>query len=158
LRQLGSSTVIEALAAWGEHEAKGRLNGKLSPAPGRTQDFADLTLRYRAPFVAHLVSHYPTGAVLVELELADAERIFLADGRHLSSWLSGASLESTAYFASLRDAEVPPAGPLVASVHSSGSGPYVLYDGWHRAAAWLDRCKSGKVSNIAAHLIVCGRF
>jgi hypothetical protein len=158
LNQTGASTLVEALAAWGEHEANGRLRGQVQIASNDRAAFADLTLRYRAPFVTHLLSHYPTDAVMIDFEPRDADAIFLADGRKLSDWSTGASQESLAHYKTLCESASPPLGPLVAAIHASGQGPFVRYDGWHRAAAWRQRCSSGRGSNISAHLILCARF
>jgi hypothetical protein len=157
VQQLGQSTVADAFATWGEHEANGRLRGQVQIASGDRLAFADLALRYRAPFVAHLMSHHPTGALMVELEPTDADAIFLADGRRLAEWENRASTDSLAHFQNLCEATLPPAGPLVAAAHVSGQGPFVLYDGWHRAAAWRYRCLTGRSANISAHLILCAK-
>ena len=158
MQQRGPSTVVEALAAWGEHEANGRLRGQVQIAPNDRAGFADLTLRYRSPMLTHLLSHYPTSAVMVELEPSDSDAIFLADGRRLADWSSSASGDSLAHYKSLCESALAPSGPLIAAIHASGQGPLVLYDGWHRAAAWHHRCKSNRPSNISAHVILYARF
>jgi hypothetical protein len=115
---------------------------------------ADLALRYRAPLIAHILSHHPVGAVMVELEPDDANVCVLADGRTLDQWIVQASGADLAHFEKLRDDAAPPQGPLVAAIRESGPTPIILYDGWHRSAAWFERCRTGRHSNISAHLLL----
>ena len=154
MHTLRPSTVVEALACWGEHEAAGRLRGQVTLAPGDSMAAADLALRYRAPLISHILSHHPRGAVLVELEPNDLDVCFLADGRTFEQWIAQASGEDLSHFEKLRDATVPPVGPLVAAIHESGPTPIVVYDGWHRGSAWFERCRSGRPSSISAHVFL----
>ena len=54
-----------------------------------------------------------------------------------------------------------PKGPLVASAKYEQApntiGPLILWDGWHRAAAWHERCKIGKSSCITCYLILTAK-
>ena len=155
MRELGSSRVIDALADWGAHEASGRLRNLVQPLPaGDVAEAADLTLRYRAPFVAHILSHYPAGAIMVDLEPQDADRLVLADGRSLEQWIAQATGDSLAHFEQLRDAAGSPQGPVVAAVLQPGPSPIVVFDGWHRGAAWFERCRTRRPSNLSAHLLI----
>jgi len=155
MRELGSSRVIDALADWGTHEAAGRWRGREAPLPaGDVAAAADFALRNRAPFVALILSHEPRGVVTVELEPQDADLLVLADGRNLEQWIAQADADSRAHFEQLRDAETPPQGPLVLAVLAPGPSPLVVFDGWHRSAAWFERCRGGRPSNLSAHLLI----
>ena len=118
---------------------------------------ADLALRFRAPFIAHLLSHHPSGAQRVELEPEDVPSVILADGNTLDSWIANVEGESLKYYRDLCSATSAPEGPLITAMHVSGQGPIRIYDGWHRIAAWYTRNRSGTSSNISAHLILLTR-
>ena len=121
MRTLGPSRLIDALADWGAHEASGRLRGQVQPPPaGDVAVAADLALRYRAPFIAHILSHHLADAIRADLEPQDANHLVLADGRSLEQWIANATADALAHFERLRDAAGSPQGPVVAAVFQPG--------------------------------------
>lgn len=158
MKQIGKSSLLDALSIWGAHEAAGRLKDRVEIDTNDKFKCADLALRYRAPLVAHILSHNPAGAIIANLDYNDAQNILLADGKKIEQWIENVDGNSKEHFEKLCKAFEPPAGPLVGAVHQSGNGPIVLYDGWHRAAAWFERCRNGNLSPIDAQLIIFTKF
>lgn len=150
------------LATWGAHEASGRLRGQVQCDSSDKLACIDLALRYRAPYVSRLLAREPMKALLVEFESNDVATIILADGRSIETWIQGTTTsdgDTYAHFHRMVDDQVPPQGHLVGAAElvdltAHQLGTVVLYDGWHRAAAWIERCKQGKPSTITAFLVV----
>jgi hypothetical protein len=155
------STLTEALAVWGEHEARGRLKGKVQIDLNNRFACADLALRYRAPFVRRILEREPMATFDAVIDASDVPSILLADGKTVDSWIQVNSLskgDSWTYFRQMVDADDPPLGPIfctatISRSQSTYDGPLFVYDGWHRISAWAERVKIGKRSTITAFLV-----
>lgn len=153
------ATLVEALTAWGQHEATGRMRAHLGDRlRNEESEYLDFILQYRAPLLSRLFSSLPVGCARVVFEAHDQPLFFLADsGSSLSQWSDRASPEEMAHFESLCRQPQPMAGSLIVATHVSGKGPMALYDGTHRAAAWRQRCREGKAETMAAFLVLYQR-
>lgn len=162
MKQISQSTLIEALAVWGEHEATGRLKGTVQIDLNSKFACADLALRYRAPLIRHILEREPIATFTVEIDASDVPSIMLADGRTVDSWIqlnSASKGSSWTYFRQLVDADDPPPGQIFCTAtfdqsQSTYTGPLVVYDGWHRISAWAERVRLGRLSTIAAFLVL----
>jgi hypothetical protein len=162
LHIISETMLVEALAIWGAHEASGRLRGQVQCDTTDKLACIDLALRYRAPYVLRILAREPLSTVLVEIEPRDIASMILADGRSIEAWIESVTTsggDTYAYFRSLVDDSAPPAGQLIGAAElvnptANQLSAVVLYDGWHRAAAWAERSKIGQPSNITAFLIV----
>jgi hypothetical protein len=167
----GSRRLVEVLTEWGLHEAEGRLRGKL-PAPlvspvatGPARDAAgvELALRYRSPLVGRILQAGPLAVLSVEFDPDDRAGLFIADGRPLPQWADAISKEETAdgkYVLDLAGGSDPVTHQLVCAVHAPGAdlnnikAPIVIYDGWHRGAAWWLQMEAGRRHMMSGDLIL----
>lgn len=159
---VSETKLVEALAAWGAHEASGRLQGKVKCEITDKLNCINLALHYRAPYVARLLAREPLSTLLVEFEPSDIASVVLANGRTIHAWIQATTTSESdahAYFCRLVECATPPEGQLIVAAElidpvKHHLGAFMLYDGWHRAAAWVERNKQGKASNMAAFLVV----
>src|SRR5262245_27477245 len=119
MRILRQSTIADALAGWGAHEAEGRLRGQHSAIKPDKLSALNVVLHFRAPFVARVLMREPITTFEVELEPGDAEAVVLADARNLASWIETTRArggDSLTYFESVVGSVDPPMGPFFAAV------------------------------------------
>lgn len=170
MKQLHPTTLADALAQWGRHEAEGRHKDRLQPPPATAVDCLNVLLHTRPNMVAHLLKREPLQTLLVELEAVDAPALHLSNGQSLDDWIAHVQTltdpSSFNHIRSLVQSEMSPAGPvlLVGSMVNepeeathSHIGALVLYDGWHRTAAWLLRGRAKRHSPLLAHLVIARR-
>lgn len=167
MKQLHASTLADALLQWGRHEAEGRLKGQLTALPTTQVDCLNVLLHTRPNMVAHLLKREPLQTLLVELEPGDEASWRLSNGQSVDDWMAHIQTQtdpaSWAHVQALVQAEHAPVGPvlLVAcmlegqdSTQQTLISSLVLYDGWHRTAAWLLRCRDQRPSKLQAHLVI----
>jgi len=166
MRHLHSTTLADVLVAWGRHEALGRFKHQLQSEPATPLECMNLLFHARPRMVAHLLQHKPTASLVVELEPGDESVLRLTNGSTLDEWLSRAADRWLTNVETLVRADEPPAGPVlvvgVLSDAESAAGSVrmnslILYDGWHRTAAWLLRCRQRRPSRLLANLVVAPR-
>ena len=157
-------TLTRALAGWGAHEAQGRLAGKTRVDTANPLACAELALQSRSPYVGRILLRDPLAVLEVEMSAADLGNLVLADGRSLASWAADTSREngeSAAHIRRLIDdsASSANAGHLLCAATVVAESPAlrindaVLYDGWHRAAAFLERARLGRAHSIRGYLV-----
>lgn len=165
------TTLAQALAHWGAHEGQGRLHAQLKGRHLETPlDWVDLVMHTRAQMVAHILNRLPRLCIEVQLEPADASLLGLSSGRNVEEWLQGLreeqQVESLQHIEQLAHDGLPPnnrvllVSPMLeepATDTSLSLGPLTVYDGWHRVAAWKQRCESGQPGTLGAHLVVTTR-
>lgn len=160
MEHLTQANLVEVLAEWGAHEAKGRNQSEVQFDLNDKFACADYALRFRAPLISAILKLEPIGTALYELNENESNAVVLFDRRNIDQWIQDAQNSNGKeweHFQTMVDAETPPKGPLIASAkHEQSSntiGPLILWDGWHRAAAWYERCRIGKPSCISCYLI-----
>lgn len=157
-------TLTKALAGWGAHEAQGRLAGKIHVDTANAMACAELALQSRSPYVGRIVLRDPLAVLEVELAAADIGNLVLADGRSIASWKADVTREhgeSAAHIRRLIDDPTGSAngGHLLCAATVVSDAPTlrindaVLYDGWHRAAAFLERARLGRAHSIRGYLV-----
>lgn len=164
MRPLFQSDLIEALTSWGRHEAKGQMKGQANFDLTNNQLCADFALRHRAPLVSAILSLEPIQTAVVEFAAAESEALFLFDGRSIDAWLKAADAAKDKGWKHVQEMVSgisPLEGPLiVTATHQAAPapiGPIVLWDGWHRAAAWRQLLLCGKPSPMSAYLILTAK-
>lgn len=155
------SDLMEALSAWGEHEATGRRRADASFDLRNPALCADFALRFRAPLVASLLQRLPTQTLRVEFDPEESDAMRLCDGRTLDAWANTAQADDQAdwqHVQAMVSGTHPLAGPIIVSAQYQPPphpiGPIVLWDGWHRAAAWRQRFRQGIRTPLSAFLVV----
>ena len=125
---------------------------------------ADFALRFRAPLVSSILALEPIQTAVVEFDAAESEAILLFDGRNIDAWLSAADAPKDRGWKHVQDmvhGVSPLEGPLVVTATHRAApdriGPIILWDGWHRAAAWRQLYQSGKPSTMSAYLILTAK-
>lgn len=157
-------TLTKALAGWGAHEAHGRLAGRTQVDTANPLACAELALQSRSPYVGRILLRDPLAVLEVELTVADIGNLVLADGRSLASWKADVTRdngESAAHIQRLIDDSTGSAngGHLLCAATVVSDAPTlrinhaVLYDGWHRAAAFLERARRGRAHGIRGYLV-----
>lgn len=140
---------------------KDKVNFDLS----NNQLCADFALRHRAPLVSAILGLVPMQTAVVEFEAEESEALFLFDGRNIDAWLEAADAvkdNGWKHVQNMVSGVSPLEGPLVvtATCQVTPDGPIgriILWDGWHRAAAWRRLFLSGKSSSMTAYLILTAK-
>jgi hypothetical protein len=149
------------LVQWGAHEAPGRGQA-LDVDASNPVDCMGFILWHRARFIGRLLQRQPIDVVVVEFDPEESRSFFLLDGRTPETWIADVEKSGGAELQTYRDLvqqASPPDGRLVAAARLEDAatgrlGPAVLYDGWHRAAAWCTRVSQGRPSPMQSYLIV----
>jgi len=93
----------------------------------------------------------PRGVFRAEFGLDDVDKLLLHSGVALSDYPSNEHVQ--------RLVQTPDLRPIVWTVQVEKDepdqlvGPFVIYDGWHRAAAWLIRARRGRPDRLTAEVI-----
>lgn len=158
-------TLTNALASWGKHEAEGRLAGKVLVDPTNPMAHTELILLSRSPYIARILLREPQTVFEVELDAGDIGNLVLADGRSVESWQADTAQEngeSAAHVQRLINDPQDGAGKghlLCAATLVADNPPHqlsdiVLYDGWHRAAAFVERARLARAKSISGYLVI----
>jgi hypothetical protein len=164
---LGPKLLVDVLIEWGLHEAEGRARSSLpkesmppDEEPDRSRLGLEAVLRTRAPVIGRILMATPQSVLEVEILPEEAEEIYLFDGTSLPQWTAAKIAEdspSAEYVRGLARSDQEIAGRLVATLQMPAQeqrGPAVLYDGWHRAAAWFSQIQRGRQYPVRANLII----
>lgn len=157
--------LTNALASWGEHEAKGRLAGKVRVDTANPMACVEFALLIRSPYVGRILLRDPQAVFEVELDAADIGNLVLSDGRSVEAWQADTAKEngeSAAHVQRLIQEPVDGAskGHLICAATLVQGDPaqqlsdIVLYDGWHRAAAFLERVRLARAKSIHGYLVL----
>ena len=100
--------------------------------------------------------------MLVEFEINDIVSLVLADGRTIDKWIEDANAsggEALEYFNKLVKENTLNNGYLFCASKLTNNDPLqlsilVLYDGWHRTAAWVARNRQGDSTTIKSYLVI----
>jgi len=171
VKVLGPRRLVEVLTDWGLHEANGRLRGSLPaelvpPEEGveRAVRGLEIALRTRAPLIARILASTPLRVLRVEIAPDDIPLLAIFDGRPLQDWANAILADKTAsgdHARQLAKADTQVSGPFVCAAalgldDTPGSlrEPVVIYDGWHRAAAWVSHCRRRAPYPVTADVII----
>jgi len=109
----------------------------------------------------------PQAVFEVELNAVDIKNLVLADGRSVESWSADVAQEGAESAAHVRRLIHAPKGTanrghllcaatLVSDNPSLQLSDVVLYDGWHRAAAFMEKVRLARAKSIHGYLVITG--
>jgi len=122
-----------------------------------------LALSLRSMFIARIIASEPVITLRGLVSASGIQSLQLADGRTVSEWMASASQsgsEGWRFVEAMVSAPTAPVGALIAAAQliteepDVVTGPKYLYDGWHRAAAWLERSRQGLDEDAPIYLIL----
>ncbi len=154
---------MDALGEWGMHNTAWRAGREIRDI----LEGAEFALTYYSPLVARILVAGPLSCLRTEISAEDLPHLLIADGRPATEWTTAVQQDASRSGADVRAlaaASQPVTGPLVCTcVGETVDGglrlrpPFVIFDGWHRGAAWILHGQSGKVYPISANVIVTER-
>lgn len=158
-------TLTSALASWGAHEAEGRLAGKIQVDTVNPMACTEVALLSRSPYIARILLREPQAVFEVELNAVDIRSLVLANGRSIESWRTDIDLENGESIAHVQrliyDQEDSAnrgyllcAATLVSDTPTLQLSDVVLYDGWHRAAAFVEKVHLTRAKSIHGYLVI----
>jgi hypothetical protein len=160
---LGTCRLVDVLGEWGSHNTQWRRGRDATDI----LDGVEFALTYYSPLVSRILAAGPIACVRAEFAPEDLPLINIADGRPISDWTTAVECDAThsgKYVREMAAAAEPIVGPLVCTcVGEVVSGdlrvypPFVIFDGWHRGAAWVLHQTAGRAYPIAARVIATQR-
>lgn len=164
MRGLGRMKLADALAEWGAHEAAGRWQRSKNGDLGDRQYYAEaveMALITRSPLVWRLLAAWPAETLRVEISAEDIPGLILADARSVSEWTEAVISDDSdggRHIRRMADSIEQVRGPLLCSAQKTPAGqlaaPIVIFDGWHRVAAWALQIKRRAPYPLSANLLV----
>ena len=159
---ISESTFVEALTHWGVSEVGRRKNNAPPCDPTDEQACLNHILSYRSPYVSRVIERGPVKTYKVAFDIKDIECLLLADSRPIQEWIKDtqtAGGESLEYFNSLVEEPDLIRGHLFCAAKILKTKPLelstiVIYDGWHRVAAWVINTQQQDMQPIEAYLTI----
>ena len=151
MERLDPILLVDAIAVFAAHERHARPR---TLAPARFAD-ARYALLKRATVLGRLQKALPIETLRVRLDPADVARLTYADGRSPSEWVEWVKAkrpQAYEHYDTLAHSPTPVAGPLLLAGQNDAS--LVVYDGYHRVAAWWAHIERGQRYPIDANLVV----
>lgn len=157
--------LVDVLGEWGNHEGEGRLQLPHGSLQGDARLLAgvELTVTYRSPIAWRMLAGWPTACARVELVPDDVPALRIADGRTAEEWTTAILADQTnsgRHVRKLAGAAGEVAGPLTCTAQTADGSvarvqaPIVIFDGWHRVAAWIAQLRRGANYAISGNLVV----
>lgn len=159
--------LIDALGEWGIHEGLGRGRNRypatLFEGPDRILNGAEVALTYRAPLSWRILRGWPLVCLRVDFGQEDVPALHIADGRPLQAWTNAVmqdQADSGRHVRAMAAAADRVVGPLLCAAQRAGENPLrvrapiVIFDAWHRAAAWVSQIGGGESYPIRGYLVV----
>ena len=153
-----SITLVGVLSGWGLREC---VKYPEIPVPSeesrRTIFGMEVVLRHVPELIARillaepLAPGEPRAVFRAEFGLDDVDKLVLHSGVRLSDYPSNEHVQ--------RLVRTPDSRPIVCTVQvdkdepDRAVGPIVIYDGWHRSAAWLITARRGRPDRLTAEVI-----
>jgi hypothetical protein len=109
----------------------------------------DVVLQEFSVLTARIILAEPIDVLRVEFDRGDGEKLHLHNGGALIASVAGLMVDKAATLV----------GPLLCTVHVDQHdperelGPVVIYDGWRRAANWLECARRRSDCGIGANLV-----
>ena len=106
---------------------------------------------------------WPMACARVEIVPEDVPALRITDGRTAEEWTTAIlddQTESGKHVRDLADAARAVAGPLMCTAQTTDGSvtrvqaPIVIFDGWHRVAAWIAQLRRGANYSISGSLVV----
>ncbi len=162
---MGACRLVDVLGEWGAHEAEGRLRLPPTAVQGAARVLAgvEVALTYRSPLAWRMFAGWPMASARVEIAPEDVPALQITDGRTADEWTTAIledHTDSGKHVRSLADGAREVVGPLTCAAQTadgtvgSVQAPIVIFDGWHRAAAWIAQLRRGANYSISGSLVV----
>jgi hypothetical protein len=153
-----SLRLIDALSGWGLRECVKYPEVQVpSDESHRTILGMEVVLRHVPELIARillaepLAPTEPRAVFRAEFGLEDVDKLLLHSGVALADYPSDEHVQ--------RLVKSPDLSPIVCTVQVEKDEPdrlagrFVIYDGWHRSAAWLIRARRGRPERLIAEVI-----
>jgi hypothetical protein len=165
VRNVGACRLVDVLGEWGNHEGEGRLQLPPNALQGDAKLLGgvEVVLTYRSPLAWRMVAGWPMACARVEIVPEDLPTLRIADGRTAEEWTTAIledQTDSGKHVRNLADAVREVVGPLTCTAQTADGSvgrvqaPVVIFDGWHRAAAWIAQLQRGANYSISGSLVV----
>jgi hypothetical protein len=151
--------IVDALGEWGTHNTSWRAGREISDA----EDGVNFVLTYYAELVGRILAAFPFACLRTEILAEDLPLLQLHDHRPADVLTTLRAVDSREgdYVRMMTAAEAPVMGPLTSTCQAAVvdgtfqlQPPFLIFDGWHRAAAWILQGRAGKVYPITANVIL----
>jgi hypothetical protein len=163
--------LVDALAAWGAHEAPGRgqqqFPGQIAVDTNDPIACLEFILWFRSRVIAHLLAREPVMTIKTTFNASDISKLVLFDGRTVATWIAetnnASGGESHQHFNALVQGTRPLSGSLLVGAQMVAPPPalqirhQILYEGWHRAAAIVQRAQAGLSDTIDAYIVLAAK-
>lgn len=157
--------MVDVLGEWGNHEGEGRLHLPPSALQGEARLLAgvEVALTYRSPLAWRMFAGWPLACARVEIVPEDVPTLRITDGRTAEEWTTAIledRMDSGRHVRGLADVAKEVVGPLTCTAQTADGTvarvqtPIVIFDGWHRAAAWIAQLRRGANFSISGSLVV----
>lgn len=165
MRILKECRLVDVLGEWGIHEGEGRLQLPAGTFEGdeRLLSGVEVTLTRRSPLAWRILAGWPMASLRIEIAPDDVAALRITDGRTVEDWTNAVlkdQMESGAHVRALADTAEVVSGPLTCTAQTADGSvacvkpPIVIFDGWHRAAAWIAQLRRGATYPMAGSLVV----
>lgn len=164
MRVIGPKNLGQTLTEWALHEGRGRGRGAealdaLPPSQGRFHA-ACFLLENRRNVVAAILAAEPLDSLIIEVRPEDVPRIntmgALPLERFSANMLAAHDADGSGDWVRQLVAGGDVVGPFVA-VARRPEGPLTLFDGLHRAAAWVGHANAGRRYPILVDVVITAR-
>lgn len=164
MKTISKCRLVDVLGEWGRHEGEGRLRclPRNSQGDEGLLKGVEIALTYRSPLIWRILFACPLIYFRIEILPEDIPAFRIGDGRSLEEWTASVTRNqdgSGVHVRSLAEGAGPVSGPLTCTAQIDETGtsvraPIVIFDGWHRAAAWAIQLQRGANYPITGLLIV----
>lgn len=162
MRKISEATIVDALTHWGVNEVIGRHSNEQPCDPSDHAACLNYLLFYRSPYVGRIIERSAFQTLLVELDPNDVGRMILADGRSINKWLTDmdkSNSDSMGYLNKLDEDPTLISGKIICAAKVITLNPLelsvvVVYDGWHRMAAWAKNAQKLQLPPIQGYLML----
>jgi hypothetical protein len=152
MQRLETIRIFDAIAEFADHERRGRFH--IAQSFATPADAVEFALLRRAPVLARILKAVPIEATRVLIDPSEIDRLRFADGRTPSQWVEWVTVEpkSFAHYDAMAMSPTPIEGPLLLAGQTDAS--LIVYDGYHRMAAWWTHIQHGRRYPITANLVI----
>ena len=165
MKLLGTCRLVDILSEWGSHNTQWRLGRDVVDV----LDGVEFALTYYSELVSTVLAAGPIGCFRVEVATEDLPQIVLHNGQLMTDWVNAVEVcdnENGNYVRRMAAENERIVYPLICSCKgdlvNAGLGlqlypPFVIFDGWHRGAAWVVHVRAGREYPVAGRLVVTTR-